>query len=259
VTTRSVSGRTADVSTDRYAAVVFDMDGVITDTATVHAAAWKRMFDDYLATVSANSGIPQAPFRDSDYLDYVDGKQRDDGVESFLASRGVFLGRGSAGDGPERETVWGLANRKNRDFQQVVAEQGVHAFPTSVAFVRTLQRAGVRTGIISASRNCQQVLDAAGIGDLFEVRVDGIESERLRLPGKPSPAVFIEAVRVLGVSPDRAVIVEDAIAGVQAGRAGQFGLVIGVDRTGQAEALRSNGADVVVGDLGELRVIGTRR
>lgn len=244
---------------ERFDAVVFDMDGVVTDTATVHASAWKRMFDDYLVTLSGRSGIPYAPFRESDYLRYVDGKHRDDGVESFLASRGIHLAHGTVGDGPERESVWGLANRKNEAFQRVLTDDGVRAFPTSVALVRALQRAGVGTAIISASRNCQQVLDAAGVGDLFEVRVDGIESERLDLPGKPSPAVFLEAAGRLGAVAERAVVVEDAIAGVQAGRAGHFGLVIGVDRTGQADALRANGADAVVGDLGELRVVGVRR
>jgi beta-phosphoglucomutase family hydrolase len=258
MTMRPPPGAAAVVSADRFDAVVLDMDGVMTDTATVHAAAWKRMFDDYLATISAGSPVPQAPFQEGDYLSYVDGKARDDGVESFLASRGIVLARGSVDDRPEIDTAWGLANRKNRYFQRVLADKGAHAFPTSVSFVKALQRAGVRTGIISASRNCQQVLDSAGIGDLFEVRIDGIESERLHLPGKPSPAVFIEAARALGAEPERAVVVEDAIAGVQAGRAGHFGLVIGVDRTGQAEALRVNGAEVVVGDLGELLVTGAR-
>jgi alpha,alpha-trehalase len=242
------------VTADRYDAVVFDMDGVITDTATVHAAAWKRTFDAFLATWSANHGEAQAPFDESDYLKYVDGKHRDDGVESFLASRAIHLPRGAASDGPDRETVWGLANRKNCDFQRTLLETGASAFPTSVAFVRRLQAHGIGTAIVSASRNCRQVLEAAGIGDLFTVRVDGIVAEALSLPGKPEPAIFLEAARQLGAGPERAVVVEDAIAGVQAGKAGGFALVIGVDRSGQADALRANGADVVVRDLGVICV-----
>jgi len=242
------------ISAKEFDAVVFDMDGVITDTATVHAAAWKRMFDAFLDGWSGEHSIPQAPFDESDYRKYVDGKHRDDGVTSFLEARGIELPRGSPTDPPERNSIWGLANRKNRDFQHALAEQGVQAFPSSVAFVKRLQRAGIGTAIISASRNCGQVLDLAGVGDLFAVRVDGIETERLSLPGKPDPAVFIEAARRLGATPDRAVVVEDAIAGVEAGHAGGFALVIGVDRTGQAEELRVHGADVVVHDLGELCV-----
>ena len=242
------------VTADRYDAVVFDMDGDITDTATVHAAAWKRTFDTFLATWSAGHAAAQAPFDEADYLTYVDGKHRDDGVASFLESRHIHLPRGSVTDGPERETVWGIANRKNCDFQHVLDEQGVQAFPSSVAFVRRLQSKGIGTAIVTASRNCQRVLDAAGIGELFAVRVDGVVAEQLSLPGKPDPAIFLEAARRLGAAPERAVVLEDAIAGVQAGRAGGFALVIGVDRTGQADALRANGADVVVRDLGEICV-----
>ena len=242
------------ISPERYRAVVFDMDGVITDTATVHAAAWKRMFDAFLESWSERTGESQAPFDEADYLKYVDGKHRDDGVASFLESRGIDLDRGVATDTPEHETVWGLANRKNRDFQHELAEHGVRAFPSSVDFVHRLQHEGIGTAIISASRNCRQVLEAAGIGDLFAVRVDGVETERLALPGKPDPAVFVEAARRLGATPSRSVVVEDAIAGVEAGRAGHFGLVVGVDRIGQTTALHAHGADVVVRDLAELAV-----
>ena len=240
------------VSAARYDAVVFDMDGVITDTATVHAAAWKRTFDGYLAGRRA-AQMPEHPFITQDYLRYVDGKHRDDGVASFLASRGITLPRGTPDDPPHRETIWGLANRKNEDFRHVLADKGVRAFPTSVALVADLQRHGIGTAVVSASKNCHEVLEAAGIGQLFAVRVDGIESERLSLPGKPDPAIFLEAARRLGATPDRAVVVEDAQAGVRAGRAGHFALVVGVDRADQATALRANGADVVVGDLAELR------
>jgi beta-phosphoglucomutase family hydrolase len=235
-------------------AVVFDMDGVITDTADVHRRAWKEMFDRFLAETATRTGRPQRPFGHDDYLRYVDGKQRDDGVGSFLASRGIELPRGVPDDPPDRETVWGLANRKNAAFQQVLATDGVCAFPSSVALVRSLQAHGIGTAVISASRNCQAVLDAAGIGSLFPVRVDGVETARLGLPGKPSPAVFLEAARRLGAGPHRAVVVEDAQAGVRAGRAGRFGLVVGVDRSGQAEALLAEGADVVVTDLAEVEV-----
>lgn len=242
------------VSARSYDAVVFDMDGVITDTAVVHRRAWKAMFDAYLREVAARTGDSPQPFEESDYLRYVDGRHRDDGVAGFLASRGIDLPRGTSDDPPERESVWGLANRKNAAFQQVLATDGVHAFPSSVALVRALQAHGIGTAIISASRNCQRVLEAAGIGDLFPVRVDGVELARLGLPGKPAPDVFLEAARRLGADPDRAVVVEDALAGVQAGRAGRFGLVIGVDRTGQRDELLADGADVVVSDLAEVGV-----
>jgi len=242
-----LSARTVD-------AVLFDMDGVITDTATVHRRVWTSMFDDFLRDAS-RSGPEQPPFSEADYLRFVDGKHRDDGVASFLASRGVTLPRGEPGDPPDRHTVWGLANRKDREFRRLLARDGVRAFPSSVALVRSLQELGVGTAIISASRNCQAVLDAAGIGDLFPVRVDGLETARLHLAGKPSPAVFLEAARRLDAEPGRAAVVEDALAGVQAGRAGGFRLVIGVDRTGQSGELRAAGADVVVRDLAQVRVV----
>jgi alpha,alpha-trehalase len=241
----------------RYDAVLFDMDGVVTDTAPVHEAAWKRTFDQFLSTLSARAGgVRQPPFTGSDYLKYVDGKRREDGVVSFLTSRGIDLPLGSAADPPGTDTVWALASRKDHDFGEVLANEGARAFPTTVALVRDLRRAAVRTAIISGSRHCGSVLVAAGVGDLFDVRVDGVESERLGLASKPSPAVFLEAARRLDAVPSRAVVVEDAIAGVQAGRAGRFGLVIGVDRIGHADALRANGADVVVADLAEVQLIG---
>jgi alpha,alpha-trehalase len=233
------------ISKRDHDAVIFDMDGVITDTARVHAASWKRIFDDYLR---------EDTFTDDDYLRYVDGKPRDDGVEAFLASRGITLPRGSRDDPPDRETIWGLANRKNEQFNKVLDEQGVERFSSSVALVRALQQHGIGTAIISASRNAKKVLDTAGIGELFPVRVDGIELERLHLRGKPAPDVFLEAARRLDAHPARSVVVEDSIAGVDAGKAGGFGLVIGVDRVGHADALRAHGADVVVHDLAEATV-----
>ena len=241
----------------RYDAVVFDMDGVITDTAGLHAALWKELFDAYLADRTRRSGRAYPRFADGDYLAYVDGKHRDDGVAAFLASRGIELPRGTPDDGADRETVWGLANRKNAGFERAVARGGVRAFPSSVDLVRRLQREDFGTALISASRNCRRVLEMAGIGELFGVVVDGIETERLGLPGKPSPAVFLEAARRLAVAPGRSVVVEDAVAGVQAGRAGGFGLVVGVDRRAAAGALLDNGADVVVRDLAQVALAGT--
>jgi alpha,alpha-trehalase len=244
-----------ELAASRYDAVVFDMDGVITDTARTHAKAWTRMFDDYLRARRDATDLPFEPFTEADYRQYVDGKHRDDGVASFLAARGIHLSRGGPADPPDRETVWGLANRKDLDFQRALAEAGAEVFPSSVALVRELQTHGVRTAVVSASKNCQRVLEAAGVGDLFPVRVDGIVSEELELPGKPSPATFLEAARRLGSTPDRAVVVEDAVAGVEAGRRGRFALVVGVDRAGQAAQLEEAGADVVVSDLSELSVV----
>jgi alpha,alpha-trehalase len=244
-----------ELAASRYDAVVFDMDGVITDTARTHAQAWKRMFDEYLLARSDATDEPFEAFTDADYRQYVDGKHRDDGVESFLAARGIHLSRGEPSDASDQATVWGLANRKDLDFQRALAEEGAEVFPSSVALVRALQLHGVGTAVVSASKNCQRVLEAAGVGDLFRVRVDGIVSEELGLPGKPSPATFLEAARRLGSDPGRAVVVEDAVAGVEAGRRGRFALVVGVDRAGQAAQLKAAGADVVVSDLSELQAV----
>ena len=251
--------RAARIDPRVHAAVVFDMDGVITDTANVHERAWKRTFDTYLTGWSARSGVPQQPFGHDDYLAYVDGRQRDDGVAGFLRARGIDLERGTITDSPAEETVWGLANRKNEDFQRVLREDGVRPFTTSVTLVRELQRQRIGTAVVSASRNCQAVLDAAGIGHLFPVRVDGIDAERLGLPGKPAPDLFIEAARRLHADPGRVVVIEDAVAGVQAGHDGGFALVIGVARRpGGESALHEHGADVVVRDLAEV-VVGRAR
>jgi beta-phosphoglucomutase family hydrolase len=235
-------------------AVVFDMDGVVTDTASVHTAAWKQLFDDYLRERSGRTGDQFTPFdADGDYRLYVDGRPRYDGVRSFLASRGITLGEGDPSDPPDRETVCGLGNRKNSHFLDRLRRQGAQAFPSTVRLAEQLRTRGIRTAVISSSRNVDEVLAAAGVGDLFDVRVDGRDSERLGLPGKPDPAVFLEAAGRLRVQPDRAVVVEDALAGVAAGRRGGFRLVIGVDRTGHGDALLDHGADVVVRDLAEVR------
>jgi trehalose 6-phosphate phosphatase len=243
------------LSRERIDAVVFDMDGVVTDTASVHGAAWKRLFDEYLAERARRRGEPFVPFDiEDDYRRYVDGKPRYDGVRDFLASRGIVLPEGDSSDPPDQETVSGLGNRKDAYFLAHIREHGVRAYPSTVDLVRRLKEAGFGAAIISASRNLDEVLEAAGIGDLFEVEVGGRDAETLGLPGKPDPAVFLEAVRRLGVAPARAAVVEDALAGVEAGSRGRFGIVVGVDRAGQAGELRAHGADLVVNDLAELIV-----
>jgi len=233
---------------------IFDLDGVITDTAQVHMKAWKALFDEYLQRRAERDGEPFSPFTEQDYLDYVDGMPRYDGVRTFLASRGLQLPEGTPEDGPDEETVCGLGNRKNAQFQQVLEREGAVVFPGSERLVRALRAQGVITGVASSSKNCKMVLERAGISDLFGARVDGVVLAEQNLPGKPDPAMFVTCAEWLGVSPARSLVVEDAISGVQAGRAGGFGLVIGVNRGADAEALRENGADWVVEDLSELTV-----
>jgi beta-phosphoglucomutase family hydrolase len=235
----------------RHRAVIFDMDGVITDTASVHEAAWKQLFDGYLAE-RASPGPNANAFSDQDYRRFVDGRARIDGVESFLASRGIRLPRGHPDDDVFDETAWALANRKNRLFLQRLDAEGVRVFPSTIGVLDSLRDAGVRTAVVSASKNRAQVLRAAGVEARFDASVDGVDAERLGLPGKPDPALFLEAARRLGVKPAEAVVVEDALAGVEAGRRGGFALVVGVDRSDQRDALIEHGADVVVRDLREL-------
>lgn len=244
------------LSLDRLEAVVFDTDGVLTDTASVHAAAWKRLFDEYLRLRAARDEEPFRAFEEADYLRHVDGRLRYDGVAGFLGSRGIDLPWGDPADLPGRETVCGLGNAKDRFFVVHLREHGAKAFPTSAAFVHRLRERGLRTAVVSASRNMVAVLESAGLRELFDAEVDGVEADRLGLAGKPDPALFLEAARRLEVAPDRAVVVEDALAGVEAGRRGRFGVVVGVDRGGQAAALAARGADVVVTDLGELALEG---
>jgi beta-phosphoglucomutase family hydrolase len=240
-------------------AVIFDLDGVVTDTAEVHAAAWKELFDGYLRARSDRTGEPFVPFdKKEDYLRYVDGKPRFDGVRSFLASRGIELREGEMAEGDSAETVIGLGLRKNRYFNARLLE-GVRSYPSSVRLLNRLKGGGIPMAIVSSSRNCVPVLAAAGLEDLFDAKVDGIDAANAGLNGKPDPDIFLAASDALEVGPDRAVVIEDALAGVEAGRRGGFGLVVGVDRRGgQAEALRQQGADVVVGDLSELSVQGPR-
>lgn len=242
------------VNLQDFDAVLFDLDGVLTTTRTVHAAAWKRTFDEYLSRRDATHGTRTPGFDlDSDYASYVDGRPRQEGVREFLASRGIRLPtEGTPDSPPEEESVWGLGNRKQLLVEEELERSGVEAFPGSVAWVRELREAGLKTGVVSSSRNCAAVLQLAGISNLFDARVDGDTTLELGLPGKPAPDAFLEGARRLGVSPGRSVVVEDALAGVEAGRAGGFALVIGVDRGGQAQALAAHGADVVVSDLGEL-------
>lgn len=245
---------TVVIDPGRHDAVLFDLDGVITDTAAVHAAAWKQLFDEYLARRPSQPGEDHRPFTGDDYRRFVDGKPRYDGVASFLESRGISLPRGTPDDSDDTETVCGLGNRKDRLFSGRLDKEGVEAFGSTVELVHRLQAAGVGTAVFSASRNCRRVLDAAELGDLFPVRVDGEVAAALGLPGKPDPAVLLEAARRLGADPGRTVVVEDAEAGVEAGRRGGFALVVGVDRVGHAARLREKGADVVVTDLSEVDV-----
>jgi beta-phosphoglucomutase family hydrolase len=234
-------------------ACLFDLDGVLTETATVHAKAWKQMFDDFLRRRAAAGGEPFVEFDPGkDYNEYVDGRPRADGVRCFLASRGVELPEGGSGDPPDAETVHGLGNRKNELLLEVMEREGVHAYPGSVRFVEAAREAGLRRAVVSSSANCQAALRAAGIEDLFEARIDGEVAERERLRGKPAPDTFLAGAAALGVEAAAACVFEDAVAGVEAGRAGHFGRVVGVDRVGHAEALRAGGADVVVADLEEL-------
>ncbi|MGK5628764.1 HAD family hydrolase [Streptomyces sp. URMC 123] len=236
---------------DRIRACLFDLDGVLTSTATVHAAAWQEMFDAFLERRDGPGYRPFDPV--SDYDRYVDGLPRADGVRTFLASRGIELPEGRPDDPPERDTVQGLGNRKNALVLRRIEESGVSAYPGSVRYVTAVRDAGLRRAVVSSSANCRAVLEAAGIAGLFEVRIDGLVAAERRLPGKPRPDTFLAAADELGVAPAEAAVFEDALAGMEAGRAGGFGFVVGVDRADQADALREHGADTVVTDLDELR------
>ena len=226
---------------------------MLTKTAAVHNAAWKEMFDSYLRERSRRTGEPFVPFDPvKDYDEYVDGKPRADGTRSFLASRGIELPEGSDDDPPEAETVHGLGNRKNEILQRRIRENGVEAYEGSVRYVKAARDAGLRRAVVSSSANARDVLIAAGIEDLFDARIDGVVAKREHLRGKPAPDTFLAGARVLGLEPGEAVVYEDALAGVEAGRAGKFCFVVGVDRVGQAEALKQHGADMVVTDLAQL-------
>lgn len=236
-----------------FDAWLFDMDGVITNTATLHARSWKAMFDAYLKDLAARTGTDFVPFdADHDYHTYVDGKPRYEGVDCFLRHRGIVLPFGTPDDPVDMETICGLGNRKNIEVNRELEANGAEVYPTSLALVRTLKAMGRKVAIVTSSKNCDLILNAAKIKDIFDVQLDGVVAARQKIPGKPNPDTYLEAARMLGVPANRAVVVEDAISGVQAGRAGKFGLVLGVDRVGNAAALLENGADHVVKDLGEV-------
>ncbi len=234
-------------------ACLFDLDGVLTDTARIHAAAWKEMFDGYLRERARRLGEPFVPFDAVvDYDRFVDGKPRADGTRAFLESRHIELPDGTTDDRPDAETVQGLGKRKNDIVLRMIRDDGVEAYEGSIRYVHAARDAGLRCAVVSSSTNCHDVLIAAGIDDLFDARIDGLVAEREHLEGKPAPDTFLAGAKALMVEPDEAAVFEDALAGVAAGRAGHFAFVIGVDRVGQADALRANGADVVVTDLAEL-------
>ena len=234
-------------------ACLFDLDGVLTQTAKVHDAAWKQTFDEFLRRRAQQTGEPFKEFDPvSDYDDYVDGKPRYDGVRSFLQSRGIELPEGSPDDPPSADTITGIGNRKNDLVLKLIKEHGVEPYEGSVRYVHAVRDAGLRRAVVSSSTNCKDVLIAAGIEDLFEARIDGLVADEQHLKGKPAPDMFLAGAKELDVEPAHAVVFEDALAGVQAGRDGHFGFVVGVDRVGQAEQLREHGASIVVRDLGEL-------
>jgi beta-phosphoglucomutase family hydrolase len=243
---------------DGVRACLFDLDGVLTETAEIHAAAWKEMFDEFLSRYPLATQDSRPFDVHGDYEDYVDGKTRLDGVRDFLASRHVHLPEGGPGDPPSALTVNGLATRKNEVVLRRIHDTGVQAYPGSVAYVRAARDAGLRRAVVSSSANCQDVLRSAGIAKLFEARVDGVVAEREHLKGKPAPDTYLAAARMLEVAPAAASVFEDSLAGVESGRAGRFGFVVGVDRAGQARALLSHGANRVVRDLSELMGRGAR-
>jgi beta-phosphoglucomutase family hydrolase len=234
-------------------ACLFDLDGVLTRTASVHAAAWKQMFDEFLQGWSARHGVEFVPFdAGDDYDNHVDGRPRLEGTRGFLRSRGIELPAGSPDDPPGALTVNGLSNKKNNLVLRMLRQGGVEVYEGSVRYVRAVRDAGLRTAVVSSSANTAEVLDAAGITDLFDARIDGVVAAERHLAGKPAPDTFLAGAEALGAGPPTAAVFEDALAGVEAGRAGGFALVVGVDRVGQADELRRHGADVVVSDLSEL-------
>ena len=240
------------INRDQYDAVLFDLDGVVTDTASIHATCWKQMFDQYLRNRARNREAFRPFELATDYRLYVDGKPRFDGVRDFLASRGIHLPEGNPEDPTDVETVCGLGNRKNDLVNLVIADVGVDPYDGTVRFIHQLRRNGFKIAVVTSSQNCTAVLKAAKLDDLFEVQVDGNTIHAQRLAGKPAPDTFLMAAKLLGCEPERTVVIEDAISGVQAGANGRFGLVIGIARKGNAEELKHHGAHLIVDDLGEL-------
>ncbi len=240
------------ITHEKFDAALFDLDGVITDSATIHASCWKLTFDEFLKNFAEKTGSEFRPFDpESDYLLYVDGKPRYQGVRDFLASRNISLEEGQPDSPSSQESIYGIGNRKNELVTTAIKNGRVKVYQSSVKFVEHIIQTGIRTAIVSSSRNCKAVLDSVGIACLFPVRVDGRTAAEKGLEGKPSPEYFLEAADLLEVRPDRAAVIEDAISGVQAGRNGKFGLVIGIARKGNEDELLRNGADIVVRDLGE--------
>lgn len=234
-------------------ACLFDLDGVLTQTAKVHAAAWKDLFDTYLSARAARTGQPFRPFDPvGDYDEYVDGLPRADGTRAFLRSRGIELPEGAPEDSPDCETIHGLGTRKNDIVLRKIRDNGVEPYAGSVTYVKAVKASGLPRAVVSSSTNCQDVLEAAGIADLFDVRIDGLVAAEQGLAGKPAPDTFLAAARALDLLPHQCAVFEDALAGVEAGRAGKFCYVVGVDRAGQAAALQRHGADIVVTDLADL-------
>jgi beta-phosphoglucomutase family hydrolase len=238
---------------EHITACLFDLDGVLTQTAKVHDAAWAETFDAFLRDRSTRTGEPFVPFgQGADYNSYVDGRPRADGVRTFLASRGIILPEGDPDDPPTALTVNGLGNRKNENLLRRIRTDGVQVYDGSVAYVRAVRAAGLARAVVSASANTHDVLTTTGIAELFDAVVDGVVAREQGLRGKPAPDTFLAGARLLHVDPAAAVVFEDALAGVAAGKAGGFGYVIGVDRVHHADDLRAHGADVVVADLAEL-------
>ena len=244
----NVLGLPADIH-----AALFDLDGVLTPTAKIHAAAWKQTFDEFLRQRAQESGSQFVPFDAiADYDQYVDGKPREDGVRSFLDSRGIELPEGSADDPPDAQTIQGLGNNKNERVLKLIRERGVQAYEGSALYVRAVKEAGLPRAVVSSSTNTHDVLASAGIAGLFDAVIDGVVAHREHLHGKPAPDTYLAGAKALGVEPAHAAVFEDALAGVEAGRAGRFGYVVGVDRVGQRDALKTHGADIVVDDLADL-------
>jgi len=245
---------------DKYDAWLFDLDGVITDTAVWHGVTWKQVFDEFLNQFSERSGVTVEPFQiEIDYVNLMNGKPRYEGGDSFLRSRGIELEWGAPDDPSEWETVCGLGNRKNKFYNEMLRTAVPLVFQTSVDLIRRLSDDGKSVAIVSSSTNCETILTAVGIQHLFKAKMDGNSAAERKIPGKPEPDTFLEVARMLGVPPDQAVVIDDTVSGVQAGRAGNFGLVVGVARRGTPEMLFAGGADVVVKDLGEIELVGEQK
>jgi beta-phosphoglucomutase family hydrolase len=247
--------REATVVPGQFDAMAFDLDGVVTDTARVHFRAWKQTFDALFEARSRRDGVAPGPFTLDDYLKYIDGRPREDAIRAFLVARGTEIEEGSTSDSPEAETVNGLAERKDGLFLALMRSEGVDVYASTVILIRRVSALGLKLAVVSASRNCQEILQAVGLERLFDARVDGRDAVALGLPGKPAPDTFLEAAQQLGALPKRIVVIEDAIAGVAAARAGDFGVFIGIDRTGHATDLQAAGADIVVADASEIELV----